>query len=62
MADLMLSLSMLAGFALMAGGVALWRKRAERRKGLTMIVAGLVVLANVAIWSLPGPRGTGQHP
>jgi len=61
MADLLLSVAMLAALALILGGAVLWRMRSESRKGITMIVAGVVVLANVAIWSLPAPQGTGQH-
>lgn len=62
MADLALSVTMLAALALLVGGAVLWAKRGERRKGLTMIAAGLVALANVAIWSLPTPRDTAQRP
>jgi len=61
MADLLLSVAMLAALALILGGTVLWRMRSESRKGIAMIVAGVVVLANVAIWSLPAPQGTGQH-
>ena len=62
MADLALSLMMFAALALLAGAVVLWIKRGERRKALLMIVAALVALANVAIWSLPAPAPTGQRP
>lgn len=62
MADFALSVTMLAALALLAGGSVLWAKRGERRKGLTMIAAGLVALANVAIWSLPAPRDAAQRP
>ena len=61
MADLALSITMLAAFALLAGGAVLWAKRGERRKGLTMIAAGLVALANVVIWSLPTPQDITQR-
>lgn len=61
MADLALSITMLAGLALLGGAVVLWR-RGEQRKALLMATAGLVVLANVAIWSLPAPAPTGQRP
>lgn len=61
MADFALSITMLASFALLAGGAVLWARRGERRKGLTMIAAGLVALANVAIWSLPTPQDIAQR-
>ncbi len=62
MADLLMSLTMLAALALIAGAAVLWIKRGERRKALLMIVAALVALANVAIWSLPAPVSTDQRP
>lgn len=62
MADLLMSLTMLAALALIAGAVVLWVKRGERRKALLMIVAALVALANVAIWSLPAPVPASQRP
>lgn len=52
MADWVLSLTTLAALALLAGGAMLWR-RGERRRALLMAAAALVLLANVAIWSLP---------
>lgn len=61
MADLALSLTMLAALALLGGAVVLWR-RGERRKALLMATAALVALANVSIWSLPAPAPTGQRP
>ena len=59
-ADLALSLTMLAAFALVGGAIVLWR-RGERRKARLMAAAALVALANVAIWSLPPPAPTGQR-
>ena len=61
MADFALSLTMLAGLALLAGAVVLWRRR-ERSKALLMALAALVALANVAIWSLPAPVVISQRP
>jgi uncharacterized membrane protein YqjE len=55
MADLALSLTMLAGLALLVGAVALLR-RGEKRRAMLMATAALVALANVAIWSIPTPR------
>ena len=62
MGDALLSVTMLAALALLAGAAVLWVKKGERRKALLMIVAALVTLANVAIWSLPAPAPTGQRP
>ena len=54
MADLALSLTMLAALALLGGAGVLWR-RDDKRKALLMAAAALVALANVAIWRLPAP-------
>lgn len=62
MADTLLSLTVLAALALLAGAFVLWRRKGETRKALLMVVAALVALANVAIWSLPAPAPTGQRP
>lgn len=54
-AGTILSLLMLAGMALTGGGIyAIVRKR-DRKRGMLMIVAGLVMFANVAISAIPGP-------
>lgn len=49
---LILSLLMLAGFALAAGGAYLIAKRKDRRRGILMLVAALVMWGNVAVMSL----------
>lgn len=50
---LILSLAIVAVFALGWGGGRLLRRREERTRGLLMIVAALVVLANVLLWAWP---------
>jgi len=50
---LTLSILMIAAFALTAGGAWLVLKRREPRKGALMIVAALVMLGNVLIWTWP---------
>jgi hypothetical protein len=50
--SMILSLLMLAGFALAAGGVYLIAKRKDRRRGVLMLVAALVMWGNVAIMTL----------
>ena len=49
---LLLSLLMLAGFALAAGGVYTLIKLEDRKKGILMLIAALVMWGNVAIMIL----------
>lgn len=51
-ANIALSLAMLAVFALGAGGLWLLVKHRDRKRGTLMLVAALVVLVNVLIWTL----------
>jgi LPXTG-motif cell wall-anchored protein len=46
-----LSLAVLAAFALAGGGLYLLVKRRERKQGVLMLVAALVLFANVLIWT-----------
>lgn len=55
MAGTILSLLMLAGMALTGGGIYAIVKKRDRKRGTLMIVAGLVMFANVAITAIPGP-------
>ncbi len=49
-----LSILMLAGLAMAGGGVYLFVKQPENRKrAWLMMIAGLVMFANVAIWTIP---------
>jgi hypothetical protein len=47
----LLSIMMIAVFALLAGGAYVAVKR-DRKRGLLMLAAGLVMLTNVLIWTL----------
>lgn len=47
----LVSLSVIAVFALVAGAIVLLH-RGERPKGLLMLVAAAVLLANIAIWAV----------
>lgn len=47
-----LSLAVIASFALAGGGIYLLVKRKERKQGLLMLGAALVLFANVLIWTL----------
>lgn len=48
-----LSVLMLAGIALGIGGIYLITRRRDYKRGWLMIVAGVVMFLNVAIWTLP---------
>ncbi len=51
--DLMMSILMAAGFLLTGTGIWMFAKGRDRKRGGLMIVAGLVMFANVAIWTVP---------
>jgi len=53
MGSTILSLLMLAGIALSAGGIYLIGKKRDPKRGWLMIVAAVVVFGNVAIWAMP---------
>src|SRR5689334_9100429 len=53
MGPTILSLLMLAGIALTAGGIYLIGKKRDPKRGWLMIVAAVVVFGNVAIWAMP---------
>ena len=55
MIGLVLSMAMLAAFALGAGGAWLIVKRRDRKRGMLMIAVALVTLGNVLILSWPAP-------
>ena len=56
-ADLILSLLMLLAIALVVGAIARWRREGFVRQVWLMLIAAAVMLANVAIWALPGDVG-----
>nr|WP_295371600.1 hypothetical protein [uncultured Sphingosinicella sp.] len=54
LAATLLSIVMLAVFALAAGGIYLIATRRDRKRGVLMLAAAAVFLVNVLIWTLPG--------
>lgn len=57
MTGALLSIAMLAGFALLWGAWRLWQREGARQKALLMAAAALVLFANVAIWTVPDQQG-----
>jgi hypothetical protein len=51
-ASLLLSMLMLAGFILTGGGIYRIARLGDRKRGILMIVAGLVMWGNVAIMTI----------
>ena len=49
----LLSIAVLAAFALAGGGFYLIIKRRDRKQGLLMLLAAIVLFLNVLIWTLP---------
>ncbi len=47
-----MALAMIAAFVLAGGGVKLALKPKNRRRGLLMIAAAAVLVANVLVWTL----------
>jgi hypothetical protein len=48
----LLSIAMIASFLLGAGGMWLIVREGDMKKGLLMLVAALVLLGNVLVWTL----------
>ncbi|QMW22000.1 hypothetical protein [Sandaracinobacteroides saxicola] len=49
MIDALLALGVLVSFALVGGGLWLWRR--DRKRALLMLAAGVVLLFNIVMWS-----------
>ncbi len=55
MSDTIISVLMLTGVVL-TGGAAYVFRQGDKRRALLMLVAALVMFANVAVWLVPGPK------
>lgn len=56
--EAVLSILVLAAFALLLGAIWLWRKGGARKQAGLMVVLAVVALLNVAIWTVPQSDGT----
>jgi high-affinity Fe2+/Pb2+ permease len=50
--SVMMAIAMIAAFLLVAGGVKLMLQRQTRVRGVLMMVAALVLITNVMIWTM----------
>ena len=56
-APAILSIGVLAVFALALGGMLLLARRGDRKRALLMLAAAAVLLLNVLLWAWPIPAG-----
>ena len=47
-----LAIAMIAAFLLVLGGIRLMRERQSRGRGVLMMVAAIVLITNVMIWTV----------
>ncbi len=52
-----LSIMVLGALAMLLGALALWRRGAPRKQVWLMVLAAIVLGANVAIWAIPVGNG-----
>jgi len=57
-----MAIAMIAAFLLVIGGVKLAMRREDRGRGLLMLAAAVVIVANVLIWTLEGSGWPVRHP
>ncbi|MBL0924577.1 MAG: hypothetical protein IBJ12_08965 [Sphingomonadaceae bacterium] len=57
MANLILSIATFAAILLLVGAWKRWRGEGAGKQMWLMIVAALVILANIAIWVVPDDKG-----
>lgn len=57
MTDIVLSIVMLAAFALVAGAFVLWRRTGEFKQPALMVLLAVIAIANVLIWTIPTQDG-----
>ncbi len=52
-----LSIMMLAAIALAIGAVFLWVKRGQRKQAGLMMLLAVIMIVNIAIWTVPDASG-----
>ncbi|MEM9501535.1 MAG: hypothetical protein AAF941_06780 [Pseudomonadota bacterium] len=55
--NIVLSIVMLAAFALVAGAIVLWRRTGAIKQPVLMVVLAAIAIGNVLIWTLPDAGG-----
>ncbi|MBV7259430.1 hypothetical protein [Erythrobacter crassostreae] len=58
MTDIVLSIVMLAAFALIAGAFFYWKRTGETKQPALMVVLAIIAIGNVLIWTVPTADGS----
>jgi hypothetical protein len=57
MTNIMLSIATMAALLLIYGALRLWRRDGAGRQPILMVITALVILANIAILTIPNKQG-----
>ncbi|MDY7099081.1 MAG: hypothetical protein SXU28_13165 [Pseudomonadota bacterium] len=57
MTNFVLSLVMLAAFALVGGAYLMWRRTGEAKQPVLMLILAGIAVVNVLIWTVPNEDG-----
>lgn len=55
--NIVLSIVMLAAFALVAGAIVYWRRTGEIKQPVLMLILAAIAVGNVLIWTIPTNEG-----
>ncbi len=55
--NIVLSIVMLAAFALVAGAIVYWRRTGELKQPVLMLILAAIAVGNVLIWTVPTTDG-----
>jgi len=55
--NIVLSIVMLAAFALIAGAIVYWRRTGEIKQPALMLLLAVIAIGNVLIWTVPTTEG-----
>ncbi len=56
--NIVLSIVMLAAFALIAGAIVYWRRTGEIKQPGLMLILAAIAIGNVLIWTIPTNEGS----
>ena len=57
MTNIILSIASFVAILLIYGAFRLWRRDGQMKQPILMAIAALVIIANIAIWTVPDEQG-----